>query len=93
MPRTTVLIIQNKKRLTSYRYIPKPILEMPGNPAALKFTIRGSGLSSWYKQVRSSRMPKVWIQTRSTDFAEEPAGHRLLYNEWIIVRAMLSAGH
>ena len=38
----TVSIIQNKKRLTSYSYIPKPILEMLGNPTALKFTIRGS---------------------------------------------------
>ena len=38
----TVSIIQNKKRLTSYSYIPKPILEMLGNPTALKFTIQGS---------------------------------------------------
>ena len=38
----TVSIIQNKKRLTNYNYIPKPILEMLGNPTALKFTIRGS---------------------------------------------------
>ena len=36
----TVSVIQNRKRRTSYSYIPKPILQMLNNPDALKFTVR-----------------------------------------------------
>ena len=32
--------VQNRKRRTSYSYIPKPILQMLNNPDALKFTVR-----------------------------------------------------
>ena len=36
----TVSIIPNKARMTNYSYIPKPILEMLGNPKRLKFVIK-----------------------------------------------------
>ena len=36
----TVYIIPNKARMTNYSYIPKPILEMLGNPKRLKFVIK-----------------------------------------------------
>ena len=36
-----VSITHNTQRGTSYSYIPKPILAKLGNPAGLKFTIRG----------------------------------------------------
>ena len=36
-----VSVIRNKDRRTSYSYIPKPILKVLGNPAHLKFIIRG----------------------------------------------------
>lgn len=38
----TASIIRNKKRLTRYGYISKPILEMLGNLIALKFTNRAA---------------------------------------------------
>ena len=40
----TVSVIKNEKRLTNYRYIPKPILEMLGNPDKLKFVISGDDI-------------------------------------------------
>ena len=36
----TVSVIHNRQRRTSYSYIPKPILQMLGNPNGLKFTVR-----------------------------------------------------
>ena len=36
----TVSIIPNKARATNYSYIPKPILEMLGNPKRLKLVIK-----------------------------------------------------
>ena len=36
-----VSITHNVKRLTSYSYIPKPILTRLGNPKRLRFVIRG----------------------------------------------------
>ena len=35
-----VSIIPNKTRMTSYSYIPKPILQTLGNPDRLKFVIQ-----------------------------------------------------
>ena len=37
----TVSVIPNKYRMTSYSYIPKPILQALGNPDRLKFVIDG----------------------------------------------------
>ena len=45
----TVSVIPNKYRLTSYSYIPKPILQTLGNPDRLKFIIRDG-----YVEVRGS---------------------------------------
>ena len=36
----TVSVIHNRQRRMSYSYIPKPILQMLGNPDGLKFTMR-----------------------------------------------------
>ena len=36
----TVSVIHNRQRRTSYIYIPKPILQILGNPDGLKFTVR-----------------------------------------------------
>ena len=36
----SVPAIRNKDKRTSYRYIPKPILQILGNPDHLKFIIR-----------------------------------------------------
>ena len=35
-----VSVIRNKDRMTSYSYIPKPILQILGNPDRLKFIIQ-----------------------------------------------------
>ena len=40
----TVSITHNRQRDTSYSYIPKPILARLGNPAGLKFVIRGGDI-------------------------------------------------
>ena len=40
----TISVIKNEKRLTNYSYIPKPILEMLGNPDKLKFVISGDDI-------------------------------------------------
>ncbi len=40
----TVSVIRNRQRQTSYRYIPKPVLNKLGNPDGLKFVFRGDDI-------------------------------------------------
>ena len=60
----TVSVIKNEKRLTNYSYIPKPILEMLGNPDKLKFVISGDDIMV--------RIMVAWCAGQTSESGEDP---------------------